>query len=162
MSFNPNASFTYGTVPPLTPNYQPIQQSPTTYTGFNPNVGYNPVKYDSPVRMDGFMGYMAPQYLGHAPVPVFSLKAIMLGRDDGHVYKDVPTYHTPVPQAQPMQSPQMGMPSMMQSPQMGMPSMMQSPQMGMPSMMQSPQMGMPSLMQTMMSQFSSPYKFRWP
>jgi hypothetical protein len=104
----------YGKYPPGSPlanqpsmygdTFQTPPRTVSAYTGYNPNVGYNPTVYDSPVRHDGFMGYMAPQYIGQSPVPVYSLKEIMLGRGDATIYPYPPSYNTPLPAYAPPQS----------------------------------------------------------
>jgi hypothetical protein len=102
-----NDSNNYSKYPPGSPLANPpsmygnsFQAPPRTisaFTGYDPRVGYNPTVYDSPVRHDGFLGYMAPQYIGQSPVPVYSLKELMLGRGDATIYPYPPSYNTPLP-----------------------------------------------------------------
>jgi hypothetical protein len=104
----------YGKYPPGSPlanqpsmygnTFHAPPRTVSAYTGYNPNVGYNPTVYDSPVRHDGFLGYMAPQYIGQSPVPVYSLKEIMLGRGDATIYPYPPSYNTPLPAYAPQPS----------------------------------------------------------
>ena len=109
-----NDSNKYSKYPPGSPLANPpsmygntFQAPPRTisaFTGYDPRVGYNPTVYDSPVRHDGFLGYMAPQYIGQSPVPVYSLKELMLGRGDATIYPYPPSYNTPLPAYAPPQS----------------------------------------------------------
>ncbi|MFN7311311.1 MAG: hypothetical protein ACK5T0_08090, partial [Vampirovibrionales bacterium] len=108
-----NDTNTYSKYPPGSPlanqpsmygnSFQAPPRTVSAYTGYNPNIGYNPTVYDSPVRHDGFMGYMAPQYIGHSPVPVYSLRELMLGRGDSTIYPYPPSYNTPLPAYAPPQ-----------------------------------------------------------
>ncbi len=108
-----NNSNNYSKYPPGSPlanppspygnTFQAPYRTVSAYTGYNPNVGYNPTVYDSPVRHDGFLGYMAPQYIGQSPTPVYSLKELMLGRGDATLYPYPPSYNTPLPAYAPPQ-----------------------------------------------------------